>query len=272
MLALAILVVVFGVTYFTFSTVAIAWRRGTALTDGLHHADFVLEQLAMALRSAYYPDAGISPDYGFRLEDNGDGEHSSDVISWVKLGHSLVGKDCPFAGAPHRVEFAVVDGDKGERVAAVRAWRLLGQVEDFESDDVEPEFISRGVRGFNCRPLDPQSDPREEEIEWLEEWEDTNRVPTSVELTLYMDPLAEGEDAVEIKRIVEIPVALLSWPRRRSSSRKAADSKQSQGAEASRGSKSSSGSQPSSGSRPASGSQPSSGGNQRVIKVSPTPK
>jgi len=36
-------------------------------------------------------------------------------------------------------------------------------------------------------------------------------VPKAVEITLYMEPLAEGEPPIEIRRMVTIPVAELSW-------------------------------------------------------------
>ena len=217
LLAVAILVVVSTVTYLTFSTVAMAWKKGMKLTDGIHHADYVLDQLCMGLRSAYYPDATSGEQYGFWLEDNGDGEYAADRISWVKLGYSLVGRNCRFAGTPHRVEFTLGEEDSGRTAASVRAWRILGQVEDFDPDeDIEAEFMATGMTGFNCRPMDPESDleEQEQEVEWLDEWEDTNRIPTAVELTLYMEPLAEGEPPVEISRLVMIPVAGLSWQRR----------------------------------------------------------
>ena len=114
--------------------------------------------------------------------------------------------------APHRVEFFVGEDEQGESAAAVRAWSLLGQPEDFEPDDVEPRFIARRIVGFNCRMQDPESDS-EDEIEWIDDWEDTNRLPYSVEVTLWMDPTEEGEDPIELKRVVQIPLGPLSWGR-----------------------------------------------------------
>jgi prepilin-type N-terminal cleavage/methylation domain-containing protein len=212
LLAVTIMVAVMAVVYLTFSTVVHAWRRGTALVDNLHHGDFALEELTMALRSAYYPDAakGKASDYGFWMEDAGSGQFAGDTISWVKLGHALVGDDCPFAGAPHRVVFFVEENGDGERVASIKAWRLHGQSEDFDSDEVEHISLSRRITGFSCRPAYlPEEEG--EEIEWLDEWENTNEIPALVDLTLYLDPLEEGEAPIEIKRIVRIPTAHLSW-------------------------------------------------------------
>ena len=203
LLALTILSVVTAVTYLCFSTVTMAWKKGLALSDAMEHADFVMEQLVMGLRSAYYADASC----GFTLENNGDGANSGDEIGWVKLGTALVGSQCPFSGSPHRVVFSVQKDREGKDAVLVKAWRLRGQLEDFKPEEVEPIPISSGVIGFNCRARDPES----EDVKWLDDWEETNRIPTSVEVTLYMKPLQEGEEPVEIKRIVEIPVAPLAW-------------------------------------------------------------
>jgi prepilin-type N-terminal cleavage/methylation domain-containing protein len=206
LLAVSLLAVATTVTYLCFATVTSAWKRGQALSYDIHHADFVMEQLEMALRSAYYRAQGAS-SYGFILEDDGEGAGAGDKISWVKLGSSLVGAECPFVGTPHRVKFFLQEGKGGKKEAAITAWRMRGQADDFDAEKLEPVPLSKGIAGFNCRVRDPQATA----VEWLDEWEDTNKIPTAVELTLYMDPLDEHEEPVEIKRIVELPVAALAW-------------------------------------------------------------
>lgn len=211
LLAIALMAVVCTVTYMTFSVCVMAWKKGQAMSDSLHHGDFTIEQLSMALRSAYFPSAkpGGDATYGFSMEDNGDGPYSSDTISWAKLGTSLVGSDCPFAGSPHRVQFFVGTDEESEQVARIRAWPLFGQDEDFDPEqDVEPMTLSRGITGFNCRPA---FEMKNDEIDWLDEWEETNRLPRLVEITLYLKPLEEGGEPLEIKRVVTLPVAPLAW-------------------------------------------------------------
>lgn len=205
LLAVAIMAVVSAVTYLTFSTVVQAWRKGQVLSDNLHHGDFVMDQLVMGIRSAYYRGApGSAADCGFWHKDNGSGVGQSDTICWVKMGTALVGDQCAFAGTPHRVEFKVDSDPDGERAVLVRSWRLLGHLEDFDPElDVKPEVLSRRVLGFDCRVAEKIEDG---EIEWEDEWEHTNSLPRLVEFTLYMQPLAEGEEAVELKRIVRIPI------------------------------------------------------------------
>jgi prepilin-type N-terminal cleavage/methylation domain-containing protein len=214
MLAVSLLALVSAVTYMTFAAVLTGWRRGVSLAENLHHGDFVLEQLAMGLRSTYYPDAGGKATlYGFWLEDNGEGQGESDVVSWVKLGGALVGQDSPFAGAPHRVKFFVDDDEDGARAAFIKAWRIDGQPEDFDPDeDVEPVLLSRRVSGFNCRTLMPEDVEDDGAFEWQDEWEYTNDLPIAVEITLYVAPPEGGTDPVAVKRIVQIPVAFLCEP------------------------------------------------------------
>ena len=64
-------------------------------------------QIVMALRSMYYPATGGDYEYGFWHGDHGSGERASDMISWVKLGSSLVGRNASFVGGPHRVKITM---------------------------------------------------------------------------------------------------------------------------------------------------------------------
>ncbi len=215
LLAVTIMAVVTSVAYMTFSAATNAWVRGTRMAEGLHHADYVIDQLVMGLRSAYSPETR-KPDekYGFSIDDDGDGEQARDRISWTKLGGALVGNTAQYAGTPHRVEVTVAeDEDSGSVGFAVRSWRLDGHPEDFDpEEEVERVFLSPRVVGFNCRMKDPdQAEDEDDEIDWIDEWEFSNKVPYVVEVTLYVDPGMGEADAVEVKRIVEIPMAEMTW-------------------------------------------------------------
>lgn len=173
----------------------------------------------MGLRSAFYPDNGktVSPAYGFQMDDVGGETEPRDVLRWVKIGSALVGADAPYAGTPHRVEASVraadEQGDPDEVGLAVRSWRLDLQPEDFKPEEVKPVFLSSRILGLNCRMLDPQMDAADEELQWLDTWEGdlTNRLPRAVELTLLLPPPQAGGEPVAIRRIVELPLAELSW-------------------------------------------------------------
>lgn len=227
-LAVTLLAIVASVSYFSFDAGVKAWRAGTELADSLHHADYVLEQLAMGLRSAYYPDADRPVGaYGLLLTDNGEGAGARDTISWVKLGTALIGADAPIAGTPHRIEVFVDEpgeaagGGAAAGGLAVRAWRIAALPEEFDpAKDVATLHLTPRVVGMNCRVLDPANNLAEgdapavdDELEWLDEWEGdyTNRLPHALEVSLYLAPSRDDEEALEVKRIVEIPLAPLAW-------------------------------------------------------------
>jgi prepilin-type N-terminal cleavage/methylation domain-containing protein len=219
LLAVGLLAVVSTVAFLCYDSAVRAWRAGTELSNSLHQGDYVLEQLVMGLRSAYWR----APAHGFQLYDDGaSGAAARDAISWVKFGSALIGAETPYAGMPHAVEVAVrdvPDGRGGTRSGlTVRSWRLDLQKEDFKPDqDVPPVLLSTRVVGFNCRVLDPNQPPpvadQKPELKWTDEWtgSNTNHLPYAVELTLYVQPPEEGQEPVEIKRIVRIPMAERSW-------------------------------------------------------------
>jgi len=156
MVALAILALAASVSFMAFTSISRAWQRGTALADDLNHGDFLLDQIAMGLRSAYLgPNLGAQNQsgisYGLLLTDDGDGSQARDTISWVKIGSALVGKESPLAAMPHRVEITVADDDNSEPHAVMRAWCPYLQPEDFDKEKIEPMKLSADVVGLNCR-------------------------------------------------------------------------------------------------------------------------
>ncbi len=211
LLAVTILSLVASVTFMTFSAATSAWQKGTKLADSLHHGDYVMQQLVLGLRSAYYPDSGgkAAPEYGFWHEDNGEGASAEDEICWVKLGGAMVGSDAAFAETPHRVRFLLGEDEDGDSAAGVVAWRLQGQPEDFDPEEIETVFLSKRVVGFDCRTAWQMDE--DGEIDWLDEWEDTNKIPTIVEVSLYVEPTEEGADPVVMKRIIGLRVGALAW-------------------------------------------------------------
>ena len=152
LIAITILAAIATVTFACFSAVAGAWARSKKLSDELHHGDFIIDQLIMAVRSAYFPEGGANRRiYGFQNGDEGgEGFSARDWISWVKTGKALVGDNCPFATTPHRVKFTIVDDDDKTKVA-ITAWPLFGNKEDFNPDEVEPIYLPTIIKGFNCR-------------------------------------------------------------------------------------------------------------------------
>jgi len=210
MVALVLMVLASTMIYITFASVTRAWRRATKLAEDLHHGDFIMDQLVLGLRSAYFPDAGKGvKGYGFWLEDGGSGAGAADSISWVKQGSALTASNSPVVAGPHRIQFAVMEDETGRNAPAVRYWRPYGQTENFDPSSLEFQFLSSRVRGFDCRIATNMTSG---EWIWSDVWEndDTNRLPQAVELTLFLDPLEPDGEPIQVRRYVEIPVWRLS--------------------------------------------------------------
>lgn len=215
LLAVAILGVIATVVAMTLNVGVESWRTGTALADESHHADAVMEQIVMALRSAYYPETkDPTYEYGFTHEDEGEAPDAEDVIGWVKIGNSLIGEDVPWAGASHRVELFLKTDDSDEGPGLyVKAWQLVGQAEDFDPvEDVKPLLISDQIISFDCRMKDPDYKVTSgEPYEWLDEWTASNKIPTHVLISIAVKPQKEKEEPLQYVRCVEMPMAAMSW-------------------------------------------------------------
>ena len=212
LVAIAIFALVGAVTFGLMSAVSKAWERGTALSENLHAGDYVIDQLVDGLLATRYRDNGD----GLRLENKGDGPGAMDSITWVKEGAALVGEESYLSKTFHHTRFFIGKDKHGELGAAYTAWGdVYLQPDDFDPDSLTPEVISDRVIGFNCRVA--TNDFEMDQLHWLDSWEEdlpggdnlTNHIPRFVELTLYLKPLGEGEPPVEMRRMVDIPVANL---------------------------------------------------------------
>ena len=212
-LAVGLMALVSTVAFLGYDAAVRAWRAGTELSNSLHQGDYIMEQLVMGLRSAYCPRPS---GYGFTMTDDGDGPTARDSIQWTKLGTALVGADASYAGMPHAVEVSVRDvtdaRGKTRTGLAVRSWRLDLQQADFDPDKVPPVLLSTRVVGFNCRTLDTKQPATtigaKPDLHWMDSWEATNTLPRVVEITLFLHPVEEGKDPLEMKRIVRLPMAV----------------------------------------------------------------
>jgi prepilin-type N-terminal cleavage/methylation domain-containing protein len=195
MVALVILAAAFTVVWSTFSATLKAWERGTKLMDELHNGDYVMEQLVSGLRSmAFFP---ATPDvYGFWLDPRG-GSFPRDEISWVTSGTSFLPSESPLADGLYRLTVSIDDNAEGDPSVAVQAYPHMADPED---RDVEPWYVSSKVKGLKCRAYN-----FEDEI-WEEEWEDTNSIPSLIEISLFMEPLERYGPPVVLQRLIEIPL------------------------------------------------------------------
>jgi type II secretory pathway pseudopilin PulG len=210
MLAAVLLALATTIIAMTLANITRAWQAGTEAAARLNHADAILDQLAAGLRSAYYARSGNRPSatYGFWLEDDGDGPEARDRISWVKSGPALLDPDSSLVPALHRIAFTIVDDEDGRPRAAIRAWRPFAMSDDFDPEEIPWTILAGGIVGFDCAV---STNTAFGEWEWEQTWEETNRLPWRLRLTLYLKPTDPGEKPFAVQRLVEIPCAPLAW-------------------------------------------------------------
>jgi len=232
-MAVTLLGVMTTITFATFRAVTNGWRVSREYVDRLERTDYALDQLVSGLKCAYYPHTGEqSYEYGFQLEDKGDGErpHDSDVIEWTKKGSALVGNSSA-GDTVHRIQVMVLEegdskwGDRIERTGLYARVKPLasvipegsGREEDefnFGNDELyRPILIAAGVDGFNCRVLakEPESTDakKQDKDDFEDEFSASNSLPYKVQLTFYMDKedpeYASRRTRVPLMRIVRMP-------------------------------------------------------------------
>ena len=242
-LAITLLASITATAYLCLSTATRSWRVGTETADAINHGDYIMEQILMGLRSAYYPDVGTvdaaAGQYGMQLVNDGDEDVAHDSLTWVKLGSALVGADSEVANTPHKVVLSVVGkGESGDEALAagglvLKSWRMSALPEDFDPDDenfVKPMLLMPGVVALDFRVFNPKDNLAEgklpgveeesafeldDEKKWIDDdWEGdyTNRLPYAVEATLYLEPADDRSEPIKVQRVTTIPTAFLSWP------------------------------------------------------------
>ena len=242
-LAISLLATITVTAYLCLSTATRSWRVGVDTADAINHGDYIMEQILMGLRSAYYPDVntvdGSAGQYGMQLVNDGDEEQAHDSLTWVKLGSALVGADAEVANTPHKVVLSVVGkGESGDEALAegglvLKSWRMSALPEDFDPEDenfVKPLLLMPGVVALDFRVFNPKDNLEEGKLPGVEEessfelddekkWIDddwtgdyTNRLPYAVEATLYLEPPDDRSDPIKVQRVTTLPTAVLSWP------------------------------------------------------------
>jgi len=197
LVAVVLLATAFTIIASTFFTTLDGWRRSSEFLDRITHGDFVIDQMVSSLRSAaFFPNR---PDkFGFWLDSKGGGSAPRDTISWVTSGSAFMLPDDPLAKGLYRIMLSVEDAGRQSGLA-VRSFQHL--LKEIEPGDADPWFVSPRVIGLECRVYNFEDET------WEKEWEDTNALPSLVEITLYMEPVEKFKPPIKLQRVVEIPVA-----------------------------------------------------------------
>lgn len=115
----------------TFQAVTHGWQASTDYLDKMQRTDYALNQLIIALRSAYWPEEGDGSSgkssettkggntsdgkernqYGFYDPYDREGERpsDSDIIEWTKKGSALIGSENAMADSVHRVRVMILE-------------------------------------------------------------------------------------------------------------------------------------------------------------------
>ena len=118
-------------SFLTFQSVTRGWQASTDYLDKMQRTDYALNQLIIAMRSAYWPEEGESGagkssettkgggtndgkdrnQYGFYdpYDREGDRSSDSDIIEWTKKGSALIGSENAMADSVHRVRVMILE-------------------------------------------------------------------------------------------------------------------------------------------------------------------
>ena len=239
LLATLMVGVITALSILTFQSVSRGWQVSTDYLDKMQRSDYALSQVISGLRSMYYPhDGKQSADYGFVLENRGEGDRpdKSDVITWSKTGPAIVGTKNSLADTVHRVQVMVLEEGNNDYEEPIQKTGLYARLcadaaiipkdegdetdYSFGNEDLyQPILIADGVTGFNCRVLAKEEDAKSStgankgEIDkksFQDTFDASNAVPYKVELTFFVEKadesfLSQG-DRAPLVRVVRIPI------------------------------------------------------------------
>ena len=201
LVSVAILSMTMALVTMIYTNTIKAWRLAQGAMDELHQGDFVIEQVMTALRSATFFQ-GNGKVYGFWLDDNGTQSSAHDEVSFVTSSSAFMPSGSPYQNNLHRIFIGIDSDDEGREGLAVRA--LPHMKKDIEKRDAPVWIVSSRVAGFDCQVYDF------ERKSWSDDWDNTNKVPNLVKVTLTIKPPHEGDPPLTLSRVIEIPIATAS--------------------------------------------------------------
>jgi len=195
LMALAILSAALAIAWGTFASILTAWRRGEEALATLRASDLAADEIAAALRSAFHRRSEDGR-YGFQLETDTRGE-SARSVRWTSLGGPAVPNAAVPAGLPRRLTLAIEPDEANQPRAVLRAAPAHLRLEEHRPDPIAriwPDIVR-----FSCRVWNAN------EKQWETSWENTNAIPSRVEMVFWTQPSPDREP-IESRRMVDLMV------------------------------------------------------------------
>lgn len=198
LVAVAILAMAMSLVAMIYSNTISAWRLAQGEMDELHQGDFVIEQVVGALRSAaFFPNN--PKKYGFWLKDQGTQSSAHDEISFVTSSSAFIPTDSPMQNSLHRLFVGTGSDKSGHEGLAIRAAPHMKK--DLDPDSLDVWIVSSRVSAFDCQVYDFDTK------DWTDIWENTNKIPNLVKVTMTIKPVHEDDPPLVVSRIVQIPLS-----------------------------------------------------------------
>lgn len=199
LVSVAILTTCMALIAMIYTNTIKAWRLAENVMDELHQGDFIVEQLVSALRSeAFFKNN--AKVYGFWLDDMGTQSSAHDEISFVTSSSAFIPSDSPLQNSLHRIWITIGQDKNGREGLAVRA--LPHIMKEMDKNKVDPWVVSSRVKAFDCQVYNAELK------DWEDDWEDTNKIPNLVKITVTISPVHDEDPDLVISRVVEIPIAV----------------------------------------------------------------
>ena len=198
LVALAVLVAIMAIVVSAFHVTLQGWERGRRALDGLRRGEYVMEQLADALRSSMvFGAAKKAQAYRFEVGNTG-GQAPAGSLSWVTTSSALLPPRSWLENVPHRLAISVEPQADGQPALTARAWPYLA---DTNMVDFSPIFVAPDICGFACQVFNYDAQ------QWDDTWASSNVLPAQVQITLYVKVEANSAP-MALQRLIEIPLGV----------------------------------------------------------------
>jgi hypothetical protein len=196
LLAVAILSIVIGGVYSTWTASLNAWRRGTDASEVFQRQRIVMEALGELAQSTMFFAASPTLYSVIATKHPGLG----DSVSFVTASDAFLPPGEANAAGMRRVTISLEQDDYQRTYLAIVNQPAL-RPEDQPAETLQAHVISTDVSGFYVRYRDARNGL------WNDTWDDANTPPSAMEFTVVFGKQGDRLPPVVVTRAVDIPVA-----------------------------------------------------------------